>query len=104
MSFLRLAMLALVLLSSMSLALAPALGAAKAPRERLLMDRGWHFALGDACSPEPDQASQRKAFNGLCMVIVQAGREVDSIRLTATSPGLEPASATIEARPARREW
>jgi len=55
---------------------------------------------GDPSSHEPDKAAQRKAFNGLCMAIVQAGREAGPIRLTATSPGLEPASVTIAAAPA----
>jgi beta-galactosidase len=55
---------------------------------------------GDPSSHEPDKASQRSAFNGLCMVIVQALKQPGEIRLTAQSPGLEPATVTIETRKA----
>jgi beta-galactosidase len=51
---------------------------------------------GDPSSHEPDKAEQRKAFNGLCMVLVQANDVPGAIELTATSPGLK--SATIELR------
>ena len=57
---------------------------------------------GDPSSHEADKASRRKAFNGLCMVIVQSTTDAGPIRLTATSPGLEPASAVIEAAAGRQ--
>ena len=47
---------------------------------------------GDPSSHEPDKAHSRRAFNGLCMVIIQSAKEPGEIRLEASSPGLEPAS------------
>lgn len=43
---------------------------------------------GDPRCLEPDHASARSAFNGLCMAIVQAGERGGAIRLTATGDGL----------------
>jgi beta-galactosidase len=40
---------------------------------------------------------QRKAWQGRCLVILRAGRESGTIRLTATSPGLETAEVEIKA-------
>ena len=50
---------------------------------------------GDPSSHEPDKASKRRAFNGLCMVIVQSTKEPGEARLEASSPGLEPATVVI---------
>jgi len=52
---------------------------------------------GDPSSHEPDKAHKRRAFNGLCMVIVQSQKEPGEIRLEAFSPGLEPATVAITA-------
>ncbi|MDF7799301.1 beta-galactosidase GalB [Pontiellaceae bacterium B1224] len=50
---------------------------------------------GNPASHEPFQANKRKAFNGLCLVIVQSIEgEAGTIRLAATSDGL--ADGTIE--------
>lgn len=50
---------------------------------------------GDPSCHEPDKASNRSAFNGLCMAIVQSKRgEVGTISITVTSEGLQ--SATVE--------
>ena len=46
---------------------------------------------GDPSSHEPDKATQRHAFNGLCMVIVGAGAKSGSIQITAHAPGLKDA-------------
>lgn len=46
---------------------------------------------GDPRSLEPDQATTRSAFNGLCAAIVQAGVNGSTIRITATADGLAPA-------------
>jgi beta-galactosidase len=46
---------------------------------------------GDPRSLEPDHASERAAYNGLCMAIVQAGDKGGAIRLTASADGLAPA-------------
>ncbi len=45
---------------------------------------------GDPRSLEPDHASERSAFNGLCAAIVQAGDAGGSIRFTASAAGLAP--------------
>jgi beta-galactosidase len=50
---------------------------------------------GDPSSHEPDKAHKRRAFNGLCMAIVQSAREPGEIRLEASSPGLAPATLAI---------
>jgi beta-galactosidase len=55
---------------------------------------------GSQISHEPFKASQRKAFNGLCLAIIQANRSAGSITITATAKGLQPASATIISRSA----
>lgn len=53
---------------------------------------------GDPSCHEPDKASQRSAFNGLCLAIVQSSATPGAIDIQARSPGLEPAKAAIEAR------
>jgi len=51
---------------------------------------------GDATSFEPFQASRRKAFNGLALVIVRAlSGKPGRIELSAKSEGLKPATVTI---------
>jgi beta-galactosidase len=60
---------------------------------------------GDPSSHEPDTAVGRRAFNGLCMAIVQASKTAGGIRVEASSPGLEQAvvnlaSASVPLRPA----
>jgi beta-galactosidase len=50
---------------------------------------------GDPSSHEPDKANKRRAFNGLCMVIVQSQKQPGEIRLEASSPGLEPATLVL---------
>ena len=50
---------------------------------------------GDPRSHEDFKAKQRKAFNGLCLAIVQSTARAGEIRLTASSPSLEPASLTL---------
>ncbi len=53
---------------------------------------------GDPTSHEPFQASQRKAFRGLCLAIVRASKRAGSIRLKAHSAGLEPHTIIIESK------
>jgi beta-galactosidase len=50
---------------------------------------------GDPTNHEPDTASSRKAFCGLCMAVAQASKTAGSITVEASSPGLAPASVTI---------
>ncbi|MEI6070814.1 MAG: beta-galactosidase GalB [Verrucomicrobiae bacterium] len=53
---------------------------------------------GDATSFEPFQASRRKAYNGLALVIVRAKKgETGTFNLTAKSEGLASATTAIEA-------
>ena len=51
---------------------------------------------GDPSSHEPDRASKRKAYHGLCMAVIQAGDKSGKLELSATAPGLK--SAKIELR------
>jgi beta-galactosidase len=51
---------------------------------------------GDPASHEPDRSSQRHAFNGWCMGLIGA-QTGGPITLTASSPGLAPATQTFQA-------
>jgi beta-galactosidase len=44
---------------------------------------------GNPSSHEPDKASQRMAFNGYCLVLVQSDKQSGEIRLKALSEGLK---------------
>jgi beta-galactosidase len=55
---------------------------------------------GNPSSHEADHASSRRAFNGLCMALVQAQTTAGTIAIAATSPGLQPGSARVTATPA----
>ena len=44
---------------------------------------------GNPNSHEPDKASQRMVFNGLCSAIVQAKKEAGSVTITASADGLK---------------
>ncbi|HZT72659.1 MAG TPA: beta-galactosidase GalA [Terriglobales bacterium] len=55
---------------------------------------------GDPSSHEADKGNVRRAFNGLCMAIVQATKQPGDVQLIAVSPGLEPAAVTITCAPA----
>ena len=50
-------------------------------------------------SLEPFKATERDAFNGRCLAIIRSGGEPGSLRLTAESEGLEPASLEIRMEP-----
>ncbi|MGA3025103.1 MAG: beta-galactosidase GalA [Bryobacteraceae bacterium] len=56
---------------------------------------------GDPSSHESDKGNRRRAFNGLCMAIVQGSKQDGALKITASSPGLEGASVTLECAPAR---
>lgn len=47
----------------------------------------------------PHKASQRKAFNGLCLAIIQSSRKAGTIRINARSDGLEGATVEIKTTP-----
>jgi beta-galactosidase len=54
---------------------------------------------GDAASHEPFQASERSAYNGLAQAIVRVKPgQTGTVRLTARSDGLAPATLTIQAQ------
>lgn len=61
---------------------------------------------GDPSSHADDRASRRRAFNGLCQVILQSRRgEAGTITLGAHAPGLLPAQCEIAGAPAEpRPW
>jgi beta-galactosidase len=51
---------------------------------------------GDATSHDPFQANWRKAYNGLCLVIVKAGKGASgSFVVKASSKGLKSASVNV---------
>jgi len=50
---------------------------------------------GDQQSHEDYKSNRRRAFNGMCLAIVQATAKPGQIRITASSPGLKPATATV---------
>jgi len=51
---------------------------------------------GDPSCHEADKASQRSAFNGLCMAIVQSKRgEAGAVTVTVASAGLEGATVVV---------
>ena len=56
---------------------------------------------GDPRSHEPDKAAQRLAFNGLCVAIVQASKSAGTIKIGASSPGLQSGSLLVTASPAK---
>jgi beta-galactosidase len=51
---------------------------------------------GSPISHESFKARQRKAFNGLALAIIQSGEKASTLKLTASSEGLESASIEIE--------
>ena len=53
---------------------------------------------GDPTDQDSDKGTSRKAFCGYCMAVVQSTKKGGSITVEATSPGLEPASANINAK------
>ncbi|MGH9352971.1 MAG: DUF4982 domain-containing protein, partial [Terriglobia bacterium] len=50
---------------------------------------------GNPTSHEPDKASHRRAFNGLCVAIAQSTKQAGDFSIQASSPGLESATAVI---------
>jgi beta-galactosidase len=50
---------------------------------------------GNLASDEDYKGIRRKAFNGLCLAIVQSTAKPGRIQLTATSPGLKSSSVAI---------
>lgn len=62
---------------------------------------------GNPSSHEPDKSNRRRAFNGYCLVIIQAGGEPGRLVLHGRAPGLTPASVAIDLVPGNgidTEW
>lgn len=53
---------------------------------------------GNQTSHESFKANYRKAFNGLCLAVVQSAGKAGTITLTATSEGLQGATVVVEAQ------
>jgi beta-galactosidase len=53
---------------------------------------------GDPSSHEPDKATQRKAFNGFCLVLVQSDRTAGEIRVKASSETLVSADIILNTK------
>jgi beta-galactosidase len=56
-----------------------------------ILGRGKLIGLdnGNPVSHEDFKSDRRKAFNGMCLAIIQSTADAGQIRLTATSPGLK---------------
>jgi len=52
---------------------------------------------GNPTSIEPDKASQRMAFNGYCLVLVQTNKQAGEIRIKASSETLKDAEVLLKA-------
>ncbi|MFL9843565.1 glycoside hydrolase family 2 TIM barrel-domain containing protein [Flavobacterium rhizosphaerae] len=50
---------------------------------------------GDPVSHEPYKAQKHTAWMGKCLVIIQSGKKAGKLQLSASSPGLKPASVSI---------
>jgi beta-galactosidase len=55
---------------------------------------------GDPSSHEADKGTVRRAFNGLCMAIVQSTKEPGEVQVEAAAPGLAPGVASVRSVPA----
>jgi len=53
---------------------------------------------GDPSDHDPDKASDRRAFNGRCMVLLQSNGASGRALIRATSPGLHPAAVSFAIR------
>ncbi|MFB9863868.1 beta-galactosidase GalB [Rufibacter immobilis] len=53
---------------------------------------------GHQTSLESFKANHRRAFNGLCLTILQAQEKAGTVKLTTTSEGLQPATVTVQVK------
>jgi len=53
---------------------------------------------GDPACHEPDKGNERRAFNGLCLAVVQSSRTPGEMAIRASSPGLKSESIPVETR------
>jgi beta-galactosidase len=54
---------------------------------------------GDPSSHESDRGPTRRAFNGLCMAIVQSTGKAGDLKIDASAKGLTGASVTVVCEP-----
>ena len=54
---------------------------------------------GDPLSHDSEKEPRRKAFNGLCQVLIQTTKNAGQIEVTATSANLKPMSVKLQADP-----
>jgi beta-galactosidase len=57
---------------------------------------------GDPTCRDSFQAHDRKAFNGMCLAIIQTTDQPGTIRVTAAANGLRPATVVINSQPAAK--
>ncbi|MBK7215348.1 MAG: DUF4982 domain-containing protein [Bacteroidales bacterium] len=53
---------------------------------------------GNEISLEPFKADSRKAFHGMCLLVVKAGDKPGALKITASSEGLESAIVTVNTK------
>ena len=53
---------------------------------------------GNPADHDTDRASQRNAFHGHCVVVIQAGTQPATLQLTAASPDLTSGNAAIQVK------
>jgi beta-galactosidase len=57
---------------------------------------------GDPSSHDLDKSCRRRLFNGLAMLLVQAGRDVGTMTVTARAPHLWTTSTTVKTQRAKQ--
>jgi beta-galactosidase len=65
-----------------------------------LIGNGTIVGVDNGCqtSHEPFKADYRKAFNGMCLAVIRSGEEKGTIKVKATSEGLEESEVVIETK------
>jgi beta-galactosidase len=53
---------------------------------------------GDQQSHEEYKSNRRKAYNGMCLAMVQSNAHAGQIRIRANSPGLRPGEVAVTTR------
>ncbi len=52
---------------------------------------------GNSVDHDSFKAKERKAFNGMCLVVIQSKKKKGDIKLTASADGLQPATINLDA-------
>jgi beta-galactosidase len=53
---------------------------------------------GNPADHDPDRGEDRMTFHGRCIAVIQAGSHAGPVHLTATAPGLTPASIDVQTK------